>query len=162
MPGPHQQQRRGNSQSSGSVQYLPRSEDTDMVTKDASTDDNSATAVPDNTDNQQQQSKEMEKIIFDAGIQEFILKASDFSTKDRGATGDPLNDLTYKLEGKVTLVGRPSIRHLQINSSTTEKYLSVKLSDEPSKEYLLNLLFSKDTTVTTPGQPDKTDGVHQI
>jgi len=158
MQGTHDQhQRRGNNQASGSVQYVPRSEDTDMSFKGTNTNENSAAvAVSDNTNTQQQQPKETEKIAFNVGMQEFILKASDFTTKDKGATGDPLNDLTYKLEGKVTLLGRPSIRYLQIKSPETEKYLSVKLSDERSKKYLLNLLFSKDIVVTTPGEPDKT------
>ncbi|KAG9069662.1 hypothetical protein KI688_008984 [Linnemannia hyalina] len=75
-------------------------------------------------DELQPQTKEMEKIIFDNGIQEFILKAADFSTDDI------INDLAYKLGGLVTLIGKLNIRYLQIGSHTTKKYLSVKLSDE--------------------------------
>ncbi|KAG9066390.1 hypothetical protein KI688_001616 [Linnemannia hyalina] len=157
MPGQqHQQQLRGIKQPSGSVQYLPRSKDEDMTSGEAHEGVNSAALTPPNSsDDQQSQAKEMEKIIFDTGIQEFILKAADFWTDDPGATGDILNDLTYKLGGLVTLIGNPIIHYLQIDSQTTEKYLSVKLSDEHSKNYLFDLAFNKPTEATIPDANDK-------
>ncbi|KAG9071858.1 hypothetical protein KI688_006075 [Linnemannia hyalina] len=111
MPGhQHQQQLRGIKQPSGSVLYLPRSEDEDMTSGETHKDVKSAALTPNSTEDQQPQAKEMEKIIFDTGIQELILKAADFWTDDPGATGDILNDLAYKLGGLVTLIGKPIIQ----------------------------------------------------
>ncbi|KAF9118393.1 hypothetical protein BGX30_004595 [Mortierella sp. GBA39] len=147
MPGyQHQHQANGIKQPSGSIQYLPRSQVEDMTSEETHKDANSAAPTPSSMDDQQPQTKEIEKIIFDTGIQEFILKHTIAIP-----TGDITNDLAYKLEGLVTLIGKSTVRYLQIGSHITERYLSVKLSDEQSKNYLLNLAFNEPTKTTTLG-----------
>ncbi|KAG9070335.1 hypothetical protein KI688_009672 [Linnemannia hyalina] len=112
----HQDQLRGIKQPSGSIQYLPRSEDKDMTSGETYEDVNSAAINPNSMDDQQPQGKEMDKIIFDTGVQEFILRAANFWTDDLGGAGDIINDLAYKLRGLLTLIGKPITRYLHIGT----------------------------------------------
>ncbi|KAF9271349.1 hypothetical protein BGZ88_006289, partial [Linnemannia elongata] len=84
----------------------------------------------------------------DTGIQEFVIKESEYYAVR--AVKDPVNSLLYDLTGQVTIIGKPTIRYLQVGSNKTERYLSVnlsvKLSDKRSKTHLLALAHKNSTT----------------
>ncbi|KAG0272022.1 hypothetical protein BGZ97_011099, partial [Linnemannia gamsii] len=144
MTGQHQhpQHHRANKPSTGGFQLLPlNGGDVDMSHGDSG--DNGTQATETST-NLAKPTKELTEFSIDTGIQEFVIKESEYKA-GRKIT-NPVNDLLYELNGKVTIIGKPTIRYLQVGSNKTEKYLSVKLSDERSKAYLLELGYKNPTT----------------
>ncbi|KAK3804689.1 MAG: hypothetical protein JOS17DRAFT_781629 [Linnemannia elongata] len=138
----HPQQHRANKPSTGGFQLLPiNSGDVDMLHGDGGDNITQATETPTNT---AELTKELTEFSIDTGIQEFVIKESEYSVGR--AVKDPVNSLLYDLTGQVTIIGKPSIRYLQVDSNKTERYLSVKLSDERSKAHLLALAYKNPAT----------------
>jgi len=144
MTGQHQhpQHHRANKPSTGGFQLLPfNGGDVDMLHGDGGDNGTQATETPNNL---AEPTKELTEFSIDTGIQEFVIKESEYNA---GRTvKDPVNSLLYDLTGQVTIIGKPTIRYLQVDSNKTERYLSVKLSDERSKTHLLALAYKNSTT----------------
>ncbi|KAF9116112.1 hypothetical protein BGW39_002820 [Mortierella sp. 14UC] len=144
MTGQHQQpqQYQTNKPSTGGFQLLPlNGGDVDMLQGDSGDNSTQVTETPTNL---AEPTKELTEFSIDAGIQEFIIKESEYNAGR--AVKDPVNSLLYDLTGQVTIIGKPTIRYLQVGSNKTERYLSVKLSDERSKTHLLALAYKNSTT----------------
>ncbi|KAF9081552.1 hypothetical protein BGX29_004428, partial [Mortierella sp. GBA35] len=150
MAGNNKHSLHGTTQPKTGMQYVPRNQqgdDVDMRQRDPS--GTSTTEPNEDEDNNKQPERDIEPVTIDNNIQEFVLKESDLVCE---GSGNKINRLTYLLSGEVVLVRKPIIRHLQINSNQTERYLSVQLNDDRSKEYLLNLAFN-----TVPEQDTNTN-----
>ncbi|KAF9538228.1 hypothetical protein EC957_007083, partial [Mortierella hygrophila] len=108
----------------GRVQYLPRSEDENNTSGETHED---AELTSNSMDDQQPQTKEIEKKSSSTpASRRSSSRLLIFWTDDPGTTGNITNGLAYKLGGLVTFIGKNLLfRFLQIDSRTTEKYLSV-------------------------------------
>ncbi|KAG0045347.1 hypothetical protein BGZ90_008483, partial [Linnemannia elongata] len=72
------------------------------------------TQVTETSTNLAEPTKELTEFSIDTGIQEFVIKESEYNTSR--AVKDPVNSLLYDLTGKVTIIGKPTIRYLQERS----------------------------------------------
>ncbi|OAQ35345.1 hypothetical protein K457DRAFT_120750 [Linnemannia elongata AG-77] len=101
------------------------------------------TQVTETSTNLAEPTKELTEFSIDTGIQEFVIKESEYNTGR--AVKDPVNILLYDLTGKVTIIGKPTIRYLQersplwVKSSsstlhTRDTPLSLFVTDRPVKE----------------------------
>jgi len=153
MAGNNKHSLHGITQPKTGMQYVPRNQqgdDVDMRQRDPS--GTSTTEPNEDEDNNKQPERDIEPVTIDNNIQEFVLKESDLVCE---GSGNKINRLTYLLSGEVVLVRKPIIRHLQINSNQTERYLSVQLNDDRSKEYLLNLAFNTVPEQDTDANQEK-------
>jgi hypothetical protein len=137
----HSQHFRANRPSTGGFQLLPPDGgDVDMLHRDGADNNTQATET---SDNHEEPTKELTEFNIETGIQEFVIKESEYNAGK--AIKDPVNSLLYGLTGQVTIIGKPAIRYLQVDSDKTERFLSVKLSDERSKAHLLALGYRRLT-----------------
>ncbi|KAF9329903.1 hypothetical protein BGZ91_000354, partial [Linnemannia elongata] len=85
--------------------------DVDMLHGDSG---DNGTQVTETSTNLAEPTKELTEFSIDTGIQEFVIKESEYNTSR--AVKDPVNSLLYDLTGKVTIIGKPTIRYLQERS----------------------------------------------
>ncbi|KAG0040754.1 hypothetical protein BGZ89_007720, partial [Linnemannia elongata] len=112
MNGQHQQtqQHRSNKPSTGGFQLLPlNGGDVDMLHGDSGDTDTQVTETPSSL---AEPTKELTEFSIDTGIQEFVIKESEYNAGR--AVKDPVNSLLYDLTGQVTIIGKPTIRYLQV------------------------------------------------